>query len=245
MRAPAGLPFSVRPVLAADRLIVDLGAELRCLSGAVLGGGLATVRTWANIQVPSDYRRTDPLAHLLAETASLPQPVLGMLTAALVDRYQDATCGGARAFATVGLGIPLAAAGSPGDRVPGGPVLGGPGSADHRPGTINILVLLGAPLTDAGLAGALQTAVEAKAQALATAGVRATNGPGFATGTATDVLAVACPPGGTVAFAGPATPAGADLAQAVYQAVLAGCESWRGYHGAGDRSGGSESAGGR
>src|SRR5207245_400782 len=74
----------VKPALAAGVLRVDLGRELRCLSSAVFGGGLGRVRTWVNLQVPSGYARTDPDAHLAEETAGLPGPVLGMLTAAPV-----------------------------------------------------------------------------------------------------------------------------------------------------------------
>jgi adenosylcobinamide hydrolase len=70
--------------------------------------------------------------------------------------------------------------------------------------------------------GALQTAVEAKAQALAAAGVAAANAPGYATGTATDAICVACPPGERVPFAGPVTRVGADLARAVLEAVRSG-----------------------
>jgi adenosylcobinamide amidohydrolase len=136
-----------------------------------------------------------------------------MLTAASVDRFQDVVCGSARAFATVGLGAPIAATG----------VGSGSGPEGVAPvGTINILAVVAASLTDAGLVGALQTAVEAKAQALAAAGVLAGNAPGFATGTASDAIAVACPPGSSVAFAGPATPTGSDLARAVYEAVRLG-----------------------
>jgi adenosylcobinamide amidohydrolase len=80
------------------------------------------------------------------------------------------------------------------------------------------------PLTDAGLVGALQTAVEAKAQALAAARVPAANAPGYATGTATDAICVACPPGGSVPFAGPVTRVGADLARAVLQAIQSGAK---------------------
>jgi adenosylcobinamide amidohydrolase len=69
---------------------------------------------------------------------------------------------------------------------------------------------------------ALQTAVEAKAQALAAAGVPAVNADGYATGTATDSVCVACPPGGQVPFAGPVTRVGADLALAVLEAVRSG-----------------------
>jgi len=187
----------VKPALAAGVLRVDLGRELRCLSSAVFGGGLGRVRTWVNLQVPSGYARTDPDAHLAEETAGLPGPVLGMLTAA-----------------PVGLGYPVAAAGEPGAP--------GPAGAPAPAGTINILAVVAAPLTDAGLVGAVQTAVEAKVQALAAAGVLAGNGPGFATGTASDVIAVACPTGSSVAFAGPATPTGSDLARAVFEAVRLG-----------------------
>ena len=203
----------MEPVLAGDLLWVDLGSEHRCLASTVLGGGLGAVRTWVNLQIPPDYARTDPGAHLEELTAGFPGPVVGMLTAAPVDRFQDVTVGTARAFATVGLGHPIAAAGR---RVVAGP----------REGTINLLVVIDAALTDAGLVGALQTAVEAKVQALADAGIEATNHAGLATGTASDAVAVACVPGAFVDFAGPATRAGSELARAVHRAVHAGCKAW-------------------
>ena len=203
----------MEPVLAGHLLWVDLGSEHRCLASAVLGGGLGAVRTWVNLQVPPDYARTDPGAHLEELTAGFAGPVVGMLTAAPVDRFQDVTVGTARAFATVGLGYPIAAAGR---RVVAAP----------RQGTINLLVVTGAALTDAGLVGALQTAVEAKVQALADAGIEASNHAGLATGTASDAAAVACAPGAFVDFAGPATRAGSELAQAVHRAVYAGCRAW-------------------
>ena len=203
----------MEPVLAGDVLWVDLGSEHRCLASTVLGGGLGAVRTWVNLRVPSDYARTDPGAHLAEVSAGLPGPVVGMLTAAPVDRFQDVTVGTARTLATVGLGHPIAAAGR---RVVAGP----------REGTINLLVVIDAALTDAGLVGALQTAVEAKVQALADAGIEATNHAGLATGTASDAVAVACVPGAFVDFAGPATRAGSELARAVHRAVHAGCKAW-------------------
>lgn len=192
-----------------DRLLVDLGGTYRCLSSSVLGGGLAAVRTWLNLQVPPDYARTDPDRHLLDESRELAPPVVGMMTAAPVARFQAFACGQARSIATVGVRHALAAAGTRPRIAP-------------RVGTINLLVVVEAPLTDAGLVGALQTAVEAKAQALADAGVRAANSTGFATGTATDAICVACLPGERVAFAGPATRIGGDIARAVYDAVRSG-----------------------
>lgn len=186
--------------------------ELRCLSSSVLGGGLGAVRTFANLQVPPGYARLDPEAHLREATAHLPGPTVAMMTAAPVARFQDVGHGTARVVATVGLGHPTAAAGAR--------------PAGDTPGTINLFIVVSVALTDAGLAGALQTAVEAKAQALAHARVPARNAGGWATGTASDALAVACPVASrsskAVAFAGPATAQGADLAQAVFHAVRLG-----------------------
>jgi adenosylcobinamide amidohydrolase len=192
-------------------LAVDLGAERRVLSSAVLGGGIAPARSWLNVTVPPDYARRDPAADLAARAArlGLPGPVVGMLTAVDVRAHRRATHGAATAFATVGVGHALAAAG----RRP---------RAVASVGTINLLVVVDAALDDAALAGAAQTAVEAKAQALAEAGVPAANAAGPATGTATDAFCVAALPGGGVPFAGPATRVGGDIARAVHAAVLAG-----------------------
>ncbi len=193
-------------------LVADLGAPHRALSSAVLGGGLGAVRTWLNLQVPPAYGRTDPDEHLreVAADLALEGPVAGMLTAADVARHGARERPLARAIATVGIGQPLAAAGRRPRTVP-------------TAGTINLLVVSRVALTDAALAGALLTATEAKAQALADAGVRARNHDGPATGTATDSVLVACPAQGAAEpFAGPATRAGADIAAAVHRAVLDG-----------------------
>jgi adenosylcobinamide hydrolase len=139
---------------------------------------------------------------------------VGMPTAARVDRFTTASEGSAQAISTVGLKRPIAAASSLGHRIE--PV-----------GTINLLVVVDVSLTDAGLINAVQTAVEARTQALASARVSALNFDGFATGTATDSVCVACPPGEAVQYCGPATPHGGDVAQAVYRAVLAGAIAHR------------------
>jgi adenosylcobinamide hydrolase len=225
----------LRPALsgAGERLVVDLGSPYRCVSSAVLGGGLGWVRTWLDLQVERPYTRTDPEVHLLEESVDLPAPVVGMLTAARVAGFQRAVVGGACSLATVGVGHALAAAGSRPRVVPVEAATGNGQevttlASPDRPraapaaGTINLLVVVDEPLTDAGLVNALQTAVEAKAQALAAVGVRAANADGYATGTATDSLCVACPPGATMPFAGPVTRVGAELALAVMEAVRSG-----------------------
>jgi adenosylcobinamide amidohydrolase len=183
----------------------------------VLGGGLTSARHWLNLQVRHDYARIDPEAHLIevARANALdPTAVIGMLTAADVRAGVRRDRGPASAVATVGIGQPLAAAGRRPRPLP-------------RVGTINVFVVVRQPLSDAALVAAVQTATEAKAQALADAGVRALNHHGPATGTATDAICVATPPGAEVAFAGPATAIGAAIAHAVHGAVLSGARIHR------------------
>jgi adenosylcobinamide amidohydrolase len=198
-------------------IVVDFGGVRRCLSSAVVGGGLRDARAWLNLQVPHGYARMDPDQHLLEEMAARGldgASTLGAMTAARVDRATGREePGAARVVATVGIGVPLAAAGRVLREVP--PV-----------NTINMLVLVEAPLTDAGLVYAVQTATEAKAQALADAGIAAMNHDGFATGTATDSICVAARPGATEPFAGPMSPAGAALARCVHGAVLEGAREF-------------------
>jgi adenosylcobinamide hydrolase len=208
----------MRAELREGVLVVEFDAPHRCLSSAVLGGGLGEMRSWLNAQVPSDYARTDPEAHLaeLVRELGLPPPAVGMMTAALIEDHVDVARGTVRVVATVGLRDPHAAAST-----------GIPPAVVPPAGTINLLILLQAPLTDAALVGAVSTAVEAKVQALATAGVKA--GSVTATGTATDSLCVACPEapaGSPVQFAGPATRVGTDLARAVHDAVVLGAERY-------------------
>jgi adenosylcobinamide hydrolase len=198
-------------MLAGDELAIDFGGPRRVLSSAVLGGGLGRAGAWLNATVAGDYARLDPAADLAERAArlALPGPVVGMLTAVDVARHRRVRHGAATAFATVGVGHALAAAG----RRP---------RAVAPAGTINLIVLVDATLDDAALAGAAQTAIEAKVQALADARVPAGNAAGAATGTATDAFCIAALPGGGVPFAGPATRVGGDIARAVHGAVLAG-----------------------
>ena len=53
-----------------DALLATLPAAHRCLSSAVLGGGLTSARHWLNLQVPHDYARTDPDVHLTEVAAA-------------------------------------------------------------------------------------------------------------------------------------------------------------------------------
>jgi adenosylcobinamide amidohydrolase len=191
-------------------------------STASTGGGLGVRRWIVNASVRDDYARHDLDGHLgeLAAALGLAGHGVGMLTAADVRRVRFAAAGGVTAEATVGLTDPAWAA--------------DPAAADERaadaaavpvgagpPGTINIVAQLPARLTDAALCNALCTATEAKAQALAEAGIRGT-------GTPSDAVTIACPVDGPAdTFGGPRSRWGAPLARAVHQAVLAGALAWQ------------------
>jgi len=201
------------------------------VSSAPSGGGIG-LRWWVlNAQVPHDYARCDPDAHVgeLAASLGLRGPGVGMLTAVDVRTVTSAVDLGVHVDATVGLTHPVwaSAPGDPGDPTERGatPVAqrrtGSQRAARHRagPGTVNVVAFVGARLGAAALVNAVGTATEAKAQALWGRGV-----PG--TGTASDALCVVCPAAGPEEpFGGPRSLWGARLARAVHDAVLAGCDA--------------------
>ncbi|MGW9452535.1 adenosylcobinamide amidohydrolase [Streptomyces sp. NPDC055632] len=190
------------------------GPGVRMVSSAVLGGGIGEREWVVNAQVPPGYDRLDPVAHLseLASDAGLSGPGVGLMTAASVADRRHAVDGGAHAVVTAGIGVRgwAAAPGAGGIAVP-------------RPGTINIIVSLPVPLTDAALVNAVATATEAKTQALVELGADAS-------GTPTDAVCVAAPSAdgngaGPFAepFAGPRSLWGARLARAVHRATREAC----------------------
>ncbi|WP_406134054.1 adenosylcobinamide amidohydrolase [Streptomyces zaomyceticus] len=191
------------------------GPGVRMVSSAVLGGGIGE-RAWVlNAQVPPGYARLDPVAHLrdLAVGVGLEGAGVGLMTAASVTDRCHAVDGGARAVVTAGIGVRGWAAAPEAGDVP-----------VPRPGTINIIVSLPVPLTDAALVNAVATATEAKVQALVELGADAS-------GTPTDAVCVAAPAataGNDTAsdaepFAGPRSLWGGRLARAVHTATRAAC----------------------
>ncbi|MEV0008306.1 adenosylcobinamide amidohydrolase [Streptomyces sp. NPDC047973] len=183
-------------------LVWRLGPGWRVCSSAVLGGGIGA-RGWIlNAQVPGGYPRLDPDRHLaeIAAAESLDGPGAGLMTAADVTDRTVAEDGGATATVTSGLGVRGWAA---------APAEGS--DAALPPGTVNIVVVLPVPLSDAALVNAVATATEAKVQALLEAGMDCS-------GTPTDAVCVAAPdPAGLPgeSFAGPRSRWGARLARAV------------------------------
>ncbi|GHH63209.1 adenosylcobinamide amidohydrolase [Streptosporangium violaceochromogenes] len=192
-------------------LLWDLGPGWRAVSSAMVGGGIGPVSWVLNAQVVGGYSRMDPVEHLL-EMAP-PGPGVGMLTAAVVDRFTEAADGGARAVATVGLRVPTWAAAPEG--VPD-PEL----APMYLPGTINIVVAVPVAMSDAALVNAVMTVTEAKTQALVEEGFPCT-------GTASDAVCVAVrDEGPREPFGGPRSPWGARIARAVHAAVRRGARDW-------------------
>jgi adenosylcobinamide hydrolase len=199
-RSEAGRKLSV--------LVWRFGRPLRVAASAPHGGGLATRRWIMNAQVPSSYARRDPDHHLrkLAVSLGLPGHGVGMLTAADVRSFVTAVDDGVEVIATVGLGEPeWAAAHRAEARLPA-----------RLAGTINVVALMPARLSDAALINAIATTTEAKAQALFELGIAGT-------GTATDAVCIATSADGRAeAFGGPRSRWGSRLARAVRAAVLQG-----------------------
>lgn len=191
----------------------------RMVSSGMLGGGIGPAGWVLNAQVPGDYSRMDPVAHLkeLAARFGLDGPGVGLLTAAEVRAFRQGADGGVHAAATVGLRVPTWAA-SPEGRPD--PVLAPAVPERFRPGTINIVVEVPAALDDAALVNAVLTATEAKTQALLEAGYDCS-------GTASDAVCVAAAPHGRPEpFAGPRSVWGSRIARAVHAAVLAGARDY-------------------
>jgi len=187
-------------------LVWRFSRPARVIASAPSGGGYGVRRWVINAQVPTSYARRDPERHAaeLGVSLGLAGRGVGMLTAADVRAHTTGHDGDVEADATVGLGHPIQAAAPE----PPAPV--------EEVGTINLVVLVPARLSDAALVNAVSTVAEAKAQALRDLGLAAT-------GTATDAVCIACAPDGVAtAFGGPRSEWGARIARAVHAAVVDG-----------------------
>jgi len=195
----------------------------RTISSAPVGGGLGE-RDWVlNAQVRSGYARYDLAVHLdeLADRAGVaPGGGVGLLTAADVTGAVSAADGGVDVLATVGIRVPTWAAAPEGEPDPIITPHAARAGGARSPGTINIVVQVPVPMSDAALVNLVATVTEAKAQALLERGI-----PG--TGTATDAVCVVCPrPAGDPLepFGGPRSTWGARAARATHASVVAGID---------------------
>jgi len=174
-------------------------------------GGYCSAAGATNITVPEGFERRDLAAYAdkRRSDAGVPQAGPALLTGVAQTHARAARSGSVTAVATVGLSNP-ATLPMPADA----PAR----EADWEPGTVNLLVGTVRSLAPGTLATLLATAVEAK-----TATLQSLTGY---TGTTSDAAAVGCDPTGpTAAFAGSATPVGAETRRCVRDAVAASLES--------------------
>lgn len=205
------------PRLSAPWLEIDLGTSHRVLSWSLTRPGFVTARhlIWREVRNADLPRDLDPVAWLQDEltTRGWSQAV-AMLTSRDLAAYEvaRATVEGitATCIATVGL--------SNAERV---------GSRLDRSGkdwgTINLAVILDTPLSDVALLETLSIATQARTAAVIDTGYDLPQGP--ATGTGTDCIAVAAPPGDQP-FSGLHTPQGEAVGRATYDAVRRGGQVW-------------------
>ncbi len=192
-----------------------LPAPMRVLSWAPHGGGFRTTdrvlwREVRNADLTPDFDAERWLSQ------QMPDPgAVGMLTSRDIGTWDRATAlvEGVTADCVATLGLSNAEA--VGRRLPWH-------SADY--GTINILVATDAALTEAAQIEALSIAVQARTAALMDADL--TLATGRATGTGTDCVALACPPG-SLRYAGLHTPVGEALGAAVREVIFRAATDWR------------------
>lgn len=198
-------------------LEMDLGAPHRVLSWSITAPGFVTAsrllwREVRNADLPEDL---DVLAWLHRELRQRGQVgAVTLLTSRDLDAYETTTAQvegiTATCVATVGL--------SNGERV---------GTRMDRRGkdwgTINVAVQVSEPLSDAALLETLSIATQARTAAVIDTGHLLPTG--IATGTGTDCIAIAAPPGQTP-YGGLHTALGEAVGRATYDAVRRGAQVW-------------------
>lgn len=209
----------MRVTLNRPWLVADLGAPLRTLGWPLNRPGFATASriAWRELRDADLAPGLDAAAWLAAALAArgladAPAMLTSRDIGAHVLRRAEVEGRAADCLATVGL--------SNAERVG---TRARPGLRGTIRGTINLALRLSTPLTDGALAEALSVAAEARTAAVIDA---APDRPGGRiTGTGTDCILVAAPPGDG-AFAGLHTPLGEAIGRAVYAAVRRGADDW-------------------
>lgn len=235
--APAAALPPLCPVLDPPWLDCDLGAPIRVLSWALNRPGLVTARrvVWRQVRDADLTADLDARRWLRGELAARgAADAVALLTSRDVGRFALARAEVAGAVAEAVATVGLSNAEAVGQRLqhPGGaaPKSGAvPGRTPYR-GTINLCLRLAPPpgasgLSDAALTEALSVAVQARTRAVIAAGI-ALPGGAVATGSGTDCVVVAAPPG-DLDYAGLHTALGEATGAAVLAAMRRGLADWR------------------
>jgi len=203
--------------LARPWLVARLPGPMRALSHAPYGPGyrMTGAVLWREVRNADLTPGFDAEGWLQGEMARAPEPAgVAMLTSRDIGTWDQASASvdGIGAHCVVTLGLSNAEA--VGTRLPWH-------SADY--GTINLLVATDAALTGTAQLEALTIAVQARTAALLDLGLRLETG--LATGTGTDCIVVACPPG-DLRYAGLHTAVGEAVGSATRRAVFRAATDW-------------------
>ena len=205
----------MRAHVTLDRpwLRMELPQRMRVLSWAPHGAGYtpASAILWREVKNADLTPDFDAEAWLASQ---MPPDAVGMLTSRDVGTFHEAFARvegiTAHCVATVGLSN----AESVGTRLPYH-------TADY--GTINIGLVTNAALTEAAQLEAMSIVVQARTAGVMAAGIALATG--LATGTGTDCVALACPPG-NMRYAGLHTPVGEVIGAAVRECLTRASAAW-------------------
>lgn len=218
------------------------------ISSAVYGGGMVELDRIFNIYVDKHYRCDDPprdIQRLLREWKEREDACTGLLTAVRLEHtsIQEYASPDFGLLCCTTAGVSNAArAGSPrvvfdamGNRTDAVQKLDGV----YTPGTINMMLWFNGCLTNGSMVNAIQTAVEAKAAALADAGVSDSENGLTATGTTTDAIVLAVSQDQQkplLTYAGTATVLGSVIGRLVYDTIMESLQAGRSCSGAGGKT---------
>lgn len=197
----------------------------KVLSSAILNGGVTTAKHILNKRVPKQGEYAEsPRASLLnyVKQQAWDGGCIGMMTAASMESLRVASESEQGIELSVLVTAGLSNARRIGDYAEYRNMLSSP----QEVGTINLIVVTSAVMTDAALAEAAMIATEAKVAALYDAGVKSPISQKVATGTGTDTVAIACCVGQeNIQYCGKHVLFGEMLGRLAYQAVMSSI-SW-------------------
>jgi iron complex transport system ATP-binding protein len=213
---------SVAIQIDAEAVVIRAEHPLRAVSSAIVGGGMTETRAILNLHVPKGFRgqASEAVLEAFARRRAIASPFVGLLTGALTERAEvaEARRGDLTACAVVTVGLSNRSA------------AGRSAVAAWRPSTINTIVVVDADPEPGALVNLALTATEAKALALAEAGVRSADGT-IVTGTSTDAVVIAATGhGASCRFGGPVSDLGWLVARTVKSAMDLGVARWVAEH---------------
>ncbi|MGC5776244.1 adenosylcobinamide amidohydrolase [Paenibacillus pabuli] len=220
------------------------------LSSAVYGGGMIELDRIFNIYVDRHYRCDDPprdIADLLSEWQEQQDQCAGLLTAVrlehtAIQEYESdefgllccTTAGVSNAARAGSARTVFDTAGKKMGNEAVSQKRGESSVSSYTPGTINIMLWLNGHMNAGAMVNAIQTAVEAKAAALADFGVVDSENGLSATGTTTDAIVLAVNQADEnkplIRYAGTATTMGAAIGRLVYDTItesLQAAQEWK------------------